>query len=65
MRWNRVLNVVGCHAEGEVGNVVVGGFGDVPGETMFDKRNHLQEHEDMCTYISTVRSTGIGDKVPT
>ena len=46
MRWNRVLNVVGCHAEGEVGNVVVGGFGDVPGETMFDKRNHLQEHED-------------------
>ena len=24
MRWNRVLNVVGCHAEGELGHVIIG-----------------------------------------
>ncbi|MBV9776529.1 MAG: proline racemase family protein, partial [Acetobacteraceae bacterium] len=35
MRWTRVLNVVDCHAEGEVGKVVVGGVGDVPGRSMF------------------------------
>jgi proline racemase len=46
MRWNRVLNVVGCHAEGEVGNVVTGGIGDVPGETMLDKKLYLEQHLD-------------------
>ena len=46
MRFSRSLKVVGVHAEGEVGNVVVGGFGQVPGETMFDKRNFLAEQRD-------------------
>jgi proline racemase len=46
MKWNRVLNVVGCHAEGEVGNVITGGVGDVPGATMMDKKLHLEQHVD-------------------
>lgn len=46
MRFDRSVRVVGVHAEGEVGNVVVGGFGQVPGETMLEKRNHLAEHRD-------------------
>ena len=46
MRWSRVLTVVDCHAEGEFGKVVTGGVGDVPGETMFDKRTYLEEHRD-------------------
>jgi proline racemase len=46
MRWRRVLNVVDCHAEGEVGRVIVGGVGQVPGETMFDKRVHLEAQMD-------------------
>ena len=46
MRFSRSLKVVGVHAEGEVGNVVVGGFGQVPGQTMFDKRNFLAEQRD-------------------
>ena len=46
MRFNNLVDVVGCHAEGEIGNVVVGGIGDVPGETMLDKRNYLQDHRD-------------------
>ena len=46
MRFSRSLKVVGAHAEGEVGNVIVGGFGQVPGETILDKRNHLAEHRD-------------------
>jgi proline racemase len=46
MRWSRILNVVEAHAAGEVGKVVTGGIGDVPGQTMFDKRNHLQDHQD-------------------
>lgn len=46
MRFSRSLKVVGVHAEGEVGNVIVGGFGQVPGETMFDKRNYLARDRD-------------------
>ena len=46
MRFSRTLNVVDAHAEGESGKVVVGGLGPVPGETMFDKRLHLEAHLD-------------------
>lgn len=46
MRWNRVLNVVECHAEGEIGKVVTGGFGDVPGQTMFDKMKYIEANRD-------------------
>jgi proline racemase len=46
MRWKRTLTVVGVHAEGEVGKVVIGGVVDVPGVTMFDKMRHLAKHED-------------------
>lgn len=46
MRWKRTLSVVDCHAEGESGQVIVGGVGQVPGETMFDKRVHLETHMD-------------------
>ena len=46
MRMSNLVDVVGCHAEGEIGNVVVGGVGDVPGATMLDKRDYLQNHRD-------------------
>ena len=46
MRFSKVVTVVGCHAEGEVGNVVVGGVGDVPGPTMFDKLRYLEGERD-------------------
>lgn len=46
MRFKRVLSVVECHAEGESGKVIVGGVGQVPGRTMFDKKLHLESHMD-------------------
>jgi proline racemase len=46
MRWTRTFTVVGVHAEGEVGKVVIGGVVDVPGESMFDKMRHLAKHAD-------------------
>lgn len=46
MRWNRTFTVVDCHAEGEIGRVVVGGIPQIPGETVFDKRVWLQDHYD-------------------
>ncbi|RQZ47861.1 proline racemase family protein [Burkholderia sp. Bp9099] len=46
MRWKNYYQVVNCHAEGEVGKVLTGGVVDVPGETMFDKREYLRLHRD-------------------
>lgn len=46
MNWKRVVNVVGCHAEGEVNNVIVGGVGDVPGATVFEKKEYIQKYRD-------------------
>ena len=46
MRWSKTLSIVDCHAEGEVGKVIVGGVGQVPGDTMFDKKLYLEAHRD-------------------
>lgn len=46
MRFSKVFNIVGCHVGGEVCNVVVGGVGDVPGSTMFEKRQYLERERD-------------------
>ena len=46
MRWNCLLNVVECHTEGEMGKVVTGGIGQVPGETVFDKMKYFEENLD-------------------
>ncbi|KAH8896676.1 proline racemase [Thozetella sp. PMI_491] len=46
MRFKRTLNVVGAHAGGEVGDVIVGGVLDVPGKTMFEKMMHMWKKDD-------------------
>lgn len=46
MPYNRTLSIVGCHAEGEVGDVIVGGVLDVPGKTMFEKMMHFWTKND-------------------
>ncbi|WP_284750834.1 proline racemase family protein [Arthrobacter sp. efr-133-R2A-120] len=46
MRFSKVFNIVGCHVGGEVCNVVVGGVGDVPGNSMFEKRLYLERERD-------------------
>ena len=45
MRAQRAITVVGCHAGGEVGNVVVGGVLPPPGETVFEQMQALA-HDD-------------------
>jgi proline racemase len=46
MRAARAITVVGCHAGGEIGNVVVGGVLPPPGATVFEQMQHLQQHGD-------------------
>ncbi|KAJ5656690.1 hypothetical protein N7507_008640 [Penicillium longicatenatum] len=46
MPFSRSLTVVGCHAEGEVGDVITGGVLDVPGRTMQEKLVHMSTKKD-------------------
>ena len=42
----RLISVVGCHAEGEVGDVIVGGVLPPAGRTMFDKMRTMEREHD-------------------
>lgn len=46
MRSLQTLSVVGCHAEGEVGDVIIGGVINVPGTTMYEKLVYMRNHKD-------------------
>lgn len=46
MRATRTISVVGCHAAGEIGDVIVGGVLPPPGATMFEKMTHMAAHSD-------------------
>ena len=49
--WNshaleKTITMVEAHAEGEVGRIVTGGVIDVPGESMLDKMNYINQVDD-------------------
>jgi trans-L-3-hydroxyproline dehydratase len=46
MRARRTITVVGCHAGGEIGNVVVGGVLPPAGETVFEQMRTLRDGDD-------------------
>jgi proline racemase len=47
MRARRTITVVGCHAGGEVGNVVVGGVLPPPGATVFEQMQSLRADDSL------------------
>jgi proline racemase len=46
VRARRTITVVGCHAGGEIGNVVVGGVLPPRGETVFEQMQTLAQDDD-------------------
>jgi len=46
MRWTKTVTMIEAHAEGEVGRVVTGGVPDLPGGTMLEKMNFLNNEDD-------------------
>ncbi len=47
MRSKRTITVVGCHAGGEIGNVVVGGVLPPPGATVFEQMQSLARDDSL------------------
>lgn len=46
MQTRRVITVAGCHAEGEIGDVIIGGVLPPPGDTVFEMRQAFARDHD-------------------
>lgn len=46
MRWKKTLQLTEVHCEGEIGKVITSGVIDIPGATMLDKMNYINEVDD-------------------
>lgn len=51
MRSSKVIHVVSCHAEGEVGDVIVGGVAPPPGATIWEQRNWIAKDEVLRNFV--------------
>lgn len=47
MRWDRTIQMVEAHAEGEIGRVVTGGMPKIPGKTLQEKFKYLLSEQDL------------------
>ncbi len=46
-----MIHIVGCHAEGEVGDVIVGGVAPPPGETLWDQSRYIAKDETLRNFV--------------
>ena len=51
MRSENVIHMVGCHAEGEVGNVIVGGVAPPPGETLWQQSSWIARDQTLRNLV--------------
>ena len=51
MRSTRIIHVVGCHAEGEVGDVIVGGVTPPPGDTLWEQRRFIETDKELRRFV--------------
>ncbi len=42
MRSKSIIHIAGCHCEGEVGDVIVGGVAPPPGATLWEQSRHIE-----------------------
>ena len=51
MRTAKVIHVVSCHAEGEVGDVIVGGVSPPPGDTIWEQRCFIEKDDRLRRFV--------------
>jgi len=51
MRSSKVIHVVSCHAEGEVGDVIVGGVAPPPGATVWEQSRWIAADETLRNFV--------------
>ena len=51
MQTSKIIHVVSCHAEGEVGDVIVGGVAPPPGETLWEQSRFLARDQTLRNFL--------------
>ena len=51
MRSSKLIHIVSAHAEGEVGDVIVGGVTPPPGDTVWEQRNFIATDETLRNFV--------------
>lgn len=51
MRTSRIIHVVSCHAEGEVGDVIVGGVAPPPDATLWEQRCFIERDDHLRRFV--------------
>ena len=51
MHSKRLIHIVGCHCEGEVGDVIVGGVAPPPGATVWEQRDFIAQDQTLRDFV--------------
>jgi trans-L-3-hydroxyproline dehydratase len=51
MPIHQTIQVISCHAEGEVGDVIVGGVDPPPGKTLWEQRAFIEADEQLRNFV--------------
>jgi len=51
VRTQKLIQIVSVHAEGEVGDVIVGGVAPPPGETIWEQRSWIAQDETLRNFV--------------
>ena len=51
MRSKQIIHMVSCHAEGEVGNVIVGGVAPPPGDTLWQQARWIEADQGLRNFM--------------
>lgn len=51
MRCNTVVHIVSCHAEGEVGDVIVGGILPPPGQSIWEQSRFIARDQSLRNFV--------------
>ncbi|MDE2858734.1 MAG: proline racemase family protein [Chloroflexota bacterium] len=51
MRASKLIHIVSCHAEGEVGNVIVGGAPPPPGDSIWEQARWIDQDQSLRRFV--------------
>jgi len=59
MRTSKVIHIVSCHAEGEVGNVIIGGVAPPPGVSLWDQSRWVAQDQSLRQFVLNEPRVGV------
>tara|TARA_B100000768_G_scaffold153576_1_gene149852 strand:- start:48 stop:299 length:252 start_codon:yes stop_codon:yes gene_type:complete len=59
MRSNKTIHVISAHAEGEVGDVIVGGVSPPPGDSLWQQRTFIAQNQSLRNFLLNEPQDGV------